>query len=112
MGIESNLLRSLEPIVRPDGASRPRLENTDPARNQPFEARGFDSLLEEAQQAAQPLDETVGGEPTTADEPTKRPGTTPPSPFTGVDRIENASLRLLVERRAADRDQTISRKGD
>ncbi len=87
----SHLLRMLEPAVRPiAGASA--TTPTAPGKP-PIEQQSFEALLEAAKQA----DATDNTESTDAAKPTA------PSPLASlaqVDRIENASLRDLLQGRA------------
>jgi len=87
---ELELLRMLEPAVRPDGVSRPT-----PRRDVPIESRSFDSLLQEARQinATQAQDSQTPAPP--AD--------TPPLLKAGligqlaqIDQVHNSSLRALI----------------
>lgn len=88
----SELLRMLEPAVRPGGLPGPVRQPTVP-----IEARSFDSLLEEARQTGagqQQADEGAAPSPVA-----EAAGPAPPKPMAElaqVDRIENASLRRLV----------------
>ena len=94
MGREIDLLRMLEPAVRPGavpGMAQPA------AREQPIEERSFDSLLEEARSlnvssAPEPEAHTPAG--------TKKAG--PLAELAGLDRIENAALRTLLTRPAGN----------
>lgn len=87
MGIESHLLRMLEPAVRPDGV-------TDPSRKAqvPFEARDFDSLLAEArdlvEQSTQPQQQQQSQ--------TEQATSHPLGALSDVRHIENQSLRQLM----------------
>jgi len=91
MGQSEDLLRLLEPAVRPGN-----LPATARAGQPPIEQRSFEALLQEAQQ----------GEPASLRESvtTSAPAESARHPNTGaiftqlagVDRIENASLRTLV----------------
>lgn len=84
MGRESDLLRMLEPAVRPGGLTASQRPTT-----RPIEDKDFESLLAEAR--AQPAAEA---EPQTLDQPAR--GHDPLRSLAGTDRIENASLRQLV----------------
>ncbi len=86
MGREADLLRMLEPVVRPGG-----LPNTTRRVAQPIEGQDFESLLAEAaaEQKAEP-------QTTAASERTAVKGPDPLQGLTGVDRIENAALRRII----------------
>ncbi len=112
MGHESDLLRMLEPVVRPDGVSgvsgasgvghRARGQGHD----QPIETRSFESILEQANQMAieeqddptQPDKEPFLSRDTAMSNDTNP--SSPPrdafNPLSGIDRIENSSLRDLI----------------
>jgi len=85
-GVE--LLRMLEPAVRPGqvpSAARPV--------SQPIESRPFDQLLDEAQEitSAEPIDPEVAGNVEVTTQPTRDL-----LPLGRVELIENASLRQLM----------------
>jgi hypothetical protein len=83
MANEGELLRRLEPAVRPGNLPAPKREAT-----QPFEARSFESILDEAR--------TMNVDDIEQDNVTK-----PTSGLlSGLDRIENASLHELMARRS------------
>lgn len=87
MGTSVDLLRMLEPAVRPTGPAPSRTADT-----LPLEARSFESLLEEARSAAEP-------EPTSetrATDQTKATKSDPLAALGGLDRIENESLLRMV----------------
>jgi hypothetical protein len=86
MGREADLLRMLEPVVRPGG-----LPQASRAKAPPIEGRDFESLLAEAaaERTAEP-DETDATSRSAAKSPDPLQG------LTGVDRIENATLRALI----------------
>ena len=99
MGTGIDLLRMLEPLVRPGGVGAP----TGAKPTVPIEARSFDSLLDEARQLAAAGDGAVppqglaAGSPEAGAEPAA--ATRALTPLTGlgqVDRIENGSLRDLL----------------
>ena len=81
MGQESDLLRMLEPLVRPGAGHLPGPK----AAREPFETRSFDSLLAEARGP----DEGSGSAAKTLESGALEA-------LARVDRIENASLRVLV----------------
>ncbi len=93
MGNAGELLRMLEPAVRPGGIAGP----TDAGKpREPFESKGFDVLLEEAKS-------TPAGD---LSKPTEQTEAEPKRAsliglLEGVDRIENGSLRGLVGGRNA-----------
>jgi len=89
----TNLLRMLEPAVRPDGRSaKVSGAAQQGAESAPFEARPFDQLLQEAKQGG-PI-EAAAADSSTA---------TPPRALASLGdmtHIENASLRQQLEARA------------
>ncbi len=87
MGTSVDLLRMLEPTVRPTGQAPSRTAET-----LPLEARSFESLLEEARSATEP-------EPISevqATDQTKATKSNPLAALGGLDRIENESLLRMV----------------
>ena len=95
--IKSQLLRMLEPAVRPvappeGGAAR--------SANVPIEQQSFDALLAEAQQADEPA--ATGEAAELASDAVA--GTSPNllGPLSQMGAIENASLRALVGRGGLD----------
>lgn len=80
-----NLLRMLEPAVRPVDVGP-----SSAAQRLPIEERSFESLLMDARSAAEVGGEVVAAEP---------PKVSPLSPLSGLDAIESASLRNLIARR-------------
>ena len=86
-GVE--LLRRLEPAVRPDGLSAPRRPVAAP-----IEQRSFDSVLEEAQDMAGRMDAPGEARVEPGDAGTERPSPLPP--LGRLDRVENAALRELI----------------
>lgn len=80
----TQLLRMLEPAVRPGGTSQVAPDRASPA---PFEDRPFDQLLQEAQKQATQEDEAGSSRPTTS----------PLVELADITRIENASLRQQLE---------------
>lgn len=83
MGIESQLLRMLEPAVRPDGLGSPTRQP-----QVPIEARDFDALLAEAQKITEDAlspDETQAASKMDA-----------MRMLGDVSRIENESLLRLI----------------
>jgi len=93
MTIESDLLRMLEPVMRPDG-----LPGRSSAPTEPFESRSFDSILDEARRF-----DLGGGEALTQ---TQTPSADQPrqvdmlSQLGQVDRIANPTLLQLIDRNA------------
>ena len=95
MGNEAELLRMLEPAVRPGGLPGPLQKPSVP-----IESRSFESLLDEARQdskASQPGRETPADQPASAD--AKQNGMI--SQLAQVEKIENSSLRGLIEGNSA-----------
>ena len=88
MGTGVDLLRMLEPVVRPCGLSGPTKAGSP---KQPIEVRSFDSLLEEARAADEPRHDEASGSAQTG--PAKA---NPLAELARMDRIENPSLRLLI----------------
>lgn len=86
-----DLLRLLEPAVRPGG-----LQGTSAVPVQPIEARSFDSILEEAKIAteARPATEAASGYETKAADPLKA--------LARVDLIDNAALLKFIGSERAD----------
>ncbi|MEX0776171.1 MAG: hypothetical protein WD042_10730 [Phycisphaeraceae bacterium] len=84
------LLRMLEPAVRPGGLPGPaRTPSTL------IEDRSFDSILDEVRAMNQPEQDTSGSQAAASPGPEhKAPGLV--QLLGGVDRIENASLRTIV----------------
>ena len=116
MGGESDLLRMLEPVVRPDGVSGSGQPPYRTDRDQPIEGRSFESILDEARQLGdvQQPDASEKLAPTEApvtenlklgrgemkDLNATNTAQTPPfNPLTGIDRVENDSLRRLMGNR-------------
>ena len=87
MGTSLDLLKMLEPAVRPVGPAPTRSAGTAP-----LETRSFESLLEEAQAAAAP--ETAQGVDASAEPKGKK--VDPLAALGGLDRIENESLLRIV----------------
>lgn len=81
----------LEPAVRPDGLSPPKVP-----RHVPIESRSFESLLEEARQ----MNDTL-----TQDNQTTAPPATETPPLKAgligqlaqIDQVHNSSLRTLID---------------
>lgn len=89
MANEGMLLRLLEPIVRPDGLP----SRSTPTPAQPFEARSFESFMQEARSIS--VDEANGD---AIDQTTQSPAKDASlNALSGVDRIENAALRNIVQ---------------
>ena len=80
-----DLLRLLEPAVRPDG-----LQGSRCAPKEPFESRSFESLLEEAQSQAQV--QARSAESAT----NKTKAIDPLGPLARVDGIDNAALLKII----------------
>ncbi len=91
MGNEAELLRMLEPAVRPAG-----LPATPKRAQQPFESRDFDWFLDEAHKLNAAQD---GGDPqeTAEAKAPQRDGLI--NQLGGVDRIENSSLRDMMDQK-------------
>ncbi|MEM8495765.1 MAG: hypothetical protein AAF663_10305 [Planctomycetota bacterium] len=92
MGTSDDLLRALNPAVRPVGPATPTRGSTTPV---PFEQQSFDELL------------TAFGQSQPQEQPTPNAGTPvaestdaaePPATL-DLTRIENASLRTLIAQR-------------
>lgn len=101
----ANLLRLLEPAVRPGNLPR----SAQPTST-PIETRSFDSILEEAQH----LGEAPGATPASESEgasaaPKKQAG--PLAGLGNIDCVENAGLRDLLARAGANREATPSDGG-
>ncbi len=86
MSDAAQLLRMLEPAVRPAGVGAPSLSKSTP----PIEQRSFDALLTEAKQA-----DAAAGEDTAQ---RAGQGSAPLNDLVGVESIENDSLRALLAR--------------
>lgn len=101
-----DLLRMLEPPVRPGNLAPPRQPQL------PLEQRDFESLLEEARrlglQVAQVLAMAAASDPSAVSQKSGDPqssaaasaGTRPLDPLAALDRIENPAVRQLVIARA------------
>lgn len=84
-----DLLRLLEPAVRPGGLAGGKALPT-----QPIESRSFESLLEEAKAAGLPQQ--------AVNEPNRASAVDPLKPLARVDLIDNAALlRMIGGERAA-----------
>ena len=90
MGRETDLLRMLEPVTRPDGIHAPGRPR--PNHAQPIESRSFASILEGANQAGANAD---GAAKVAADGPTS----SVLSPLASIDHVENADLRRMLDPR-------------
>jgi hypothetical protein len=89
MGTSIDLLKMLEPSVRPAGAGGP----SKAAGKPPLEAQSFESLLE----AAQGLPDGDEADSTAAGVTDAKPKKCNPlGSLGGMDRIENESLRQLI----------------
>ncbi len=97
MGNESELLRMLEPAVRPAGLPGPAKQP-----HTPIESRSFESLLDEAKQINavqdQAADDTQSAPPP---QQTLRTGLI--AQLAQLDRIENGTLRGLIETNKSSR---------
>ena len=95
MSNAAELLRMLEPTVRPDGiAGAGRAAQTPP----PIEAQSFDAVLRQAQAMAddqEPVSD-VPGEDASTEQSLRF------ARLSGIDRIDNAALRGLIARAAQD----------
>lgn len=95
MGQEQDLLRMLEPAVRPVG---PGPAGSRPPAGEPFEGRSFEDLLHEARE--QTPEQPASG----SDDEPANDTKTPPNPLArlaGLDAVENGSLLQVMQRRAA-----------
>ncbi|MEM6551915.1 MAG: hypothetical protein AAF750_07285 [Planctomycetota bacterium] len=90
MSDPGQLLRMLEPAVRPV-ATPPTGTSAKPV-NTPFESQSFDQLLQQAGTNPSNTSNTEQAPPTT--EAAKPTNTF--QPLSGIDRIENQSLRDLI----------------
>ncbi|MEM1211526.1 MAG: hypothetical protein AAGI68_04430 [Planctomycetota bacterium] len=102
MSDPGQLLRMLEPAVRP--VSLPTTGSPPKPANTPFESQSFDQLLQQATNpstADKPAATASPDPATTADPPQPVPVSTF-QPLSGIDRIENQSLRNLIAQPAAD----------
>ena len=107
MNVNADLLRLLEPTVRPSGA--PGAQRGVDSAKPPIEQRSFESLLDEARDLSlEDLTALLSEgdlESTPASAETSKPVSEPDQNTTadllkslsGLDRIENASLRSLVQ---------------
>lgn len=98
MGTSLDLLRMLEPTLRPDGVS-----GVARAASQPIESRSFEALLDEAQSAASQSGDAArdaGASGSETAEPVARRGPNLIDRLAQVDVIENPSLRSLLNRGA------------
>jgi hypothetical protein len=89
----ADLLRMLEPAVRPVGPGR----CTTP--RQPVESQSFESLLQEAKQTdaeAGPADADTNADAAVKSDSPRGPG--PLSELSRLDAIENSALRQLLAR--------------
>ena len=120
MADSAALLRMLEPAVRPvqapGSAKGPGgRSGQSGAPHTPLEQRDFDSLLEEANQLAQStdgpqtaqLDSATAASEANAAQTDEGGPTGALSPLDQLDRVENASLRRLIEQaHSASQTQT------
>lgn len=106
-GNATNLLRLLEPAVRP--GNLPRAASPVSA---PIEARSFDSILEEAQSL------NVEGQPTAGATENGEPGAKPAAAGKGplaslarIDCVENAALRDMLAKGDTTRVKASNESG-
>ena len=98
MTIGTDLLRMLEPAVRPDGVNPPR--RTQPS--QPIEQQGFQQLLDEAklmmQQPQQQVEQQsqIQAQDNNITKQAAAEQFNPIDHLASVGRIENDSLRMLI----------------
>ena len=97
MNTALNLLRMLEPAIRPAGSPARAVQPIAPIEHRPF-----DQLLAEAQKS-QDID------PDQQELQTQRPSS-PRAALSGVARVENSSLRVALE--AADATNRLNRISD
>jgi len=91
MGQGVDLLRLLEPAVRPGG-----LPGAAKAPTPPLEQRDFEALLAEARQDPGPAAAAAPAADDAAAAPAATPKAAPLAPLGQIDRIENRSLRALI----------------
>lgn len=87
MADSMQLLRLLEPVVRPDGYGQ---SQTARPETLPLEARSFESLLDQAARASQ--DASQAGDVEAADGVSAKS----PGPLAQLDQVDNVSLRALM----------------
>jgi hypothetical protein len=92
-GGSHDLLRMLEPAVRP-GNLQPAARGS----RLPIEQQSFEALLREADDATRASDEAQAPQDHGHANATRRP-----SPLDGLSRIENASLQAMLGERAVSR---------
>lgn len=92
MASGSDLLRMLEPAVRP--VSTPESGGGGKPRHVPIEQQSFEALLAEAQ--------GMGGDAPEAGPEAERKSAGPLGPLARVDAIENVSLRAMIARSSAE----------
>lgn len=97
MGISDDLLRALNPAVRPVGPVSPVPPTSTPT---PFERKSFDELLDAFGKTSQTTRTDDAGTPVAKDHATRQTLTTPAT--LDFSRIENASLRTMIAQRDAD----------
>jgi len=103
---EVQLLRMLEPAVRPGG-----LPSSAHRITSPIESQSFDSLLAHAQQEKTQNDDQEEGSDASSTTPVKDLPNRVLGSLTGLDRVDNASLRELIlngKNDAVTRDSNIS----
>jgi len=91
-----NLLRLLEPAVRPDGVAG-RAPGAAPAQ-QPLEGQDFATLLQQAQSGSSPAAGTEA-QPPTGTSPPARPAT---NPLAQLNDVENPSVLRIAGRLGRD----------
>lgn len=99
MGREVDLLKMLEPIVRPDGVGGAKPTLRQGRDTEPIEKRSFESLLEQARQMNEAEIEEDQKKTQGSDEKARQNQL---GLLAGLDRIENGSLRQLMSRAAVE----------
>lgn len=93
MGKELDFLRMLEPLVRPGNLPAP----SGSKASEPVESQSFESLLEQAKSNTSTSDNSNVVGTTTSDTNTRCD--TGLSALSGIDKIENSTLRELIASR-------------
>ncbi|MEM1446478.1 MAG: hypothetical protein AAGF84_10505 [Planctomycetota bacterium] len=102
MGTSDDLLRALNPAVRPVGPGSPT-RNASPSV--PFEKQSFDELLHAFDPQAKP---ETNPQPSDAGTPVaENPDATKASAGLDFGRIENASLRTIIAQRQTPSAQDL-----
>jgi len=96
MSEASNLLRMLEPAVRPGNLPGPVLPPS--AAREPIETQSFESLLEEARQVNLTEVADLDESDVSAESRVNKTVTGLLGPLAQIDAVENASLRELIDR--------------